>query len=357
MKDKLKNTLSHEVELLGRSISILALAGLLVVGGASAALLNSFGTVSGDATVSQSITVNGESVEEGGAFSQSWSLNGAVAGESVSSTNNIQNNLDTEQTVYFNSIEDSVPGDSSEDNVDSEDSYSAGHLVLENGETFTNTERVYVEDGDNLPVDSETEAETEYVIDDSGNSGVKASYNPEGGHVHSGLWFDVEPTQADQVTISATGSDQDWLYVVLEYDGQAYVAGDFTSPSSYQVGSGETHIYELSESDIDNIDSRSDFSKESEVSGDSPIVWEDATVHYAVAATGTTGEGDQSSLTYTDFQFNGDSRMNAVPFAQDESVPIPSGESELGTAFDFDLAAYPGDYSYTLEVNPEQSED
>ncbi len=60
MKDKLKNTLEHEIELLGRSISVLAIAGLLVVGGASAALLNSFGTVSGDATVTdQAVTVDG----------------------------------------------------------------------------------------------------------------------------------------------------------------------------------------------------------------------------------------------------------------------------------------------------------
>jgi hypothetical protein len=60
MKDKLKNTLEHEVELLGRSISILALAGLLLIGGGSAALLTSFGTVSGEADVTQAVLVNGQ---------------------------------------------------------------------------------------------------------------------------------------------------------------------------------------------------------------------------------------------------------------------------------------------------------
>jgi len=65
MKDKMKNTLEHEVELLGRSISVLAIAGLLVVGGASAALLTSFGTIDGEAEVDQAFQVGQDGLTEG----------------------------------------------------------------------------------------------------------------------------------------------------------------------------------------------------------------------------------------------------------------------------------------------------
>lgn len=60
MKDKLKNTLEHEVEILGRSISVLAIAAVLIVGGASAALLTTYGQVTGEAQVTdQAVTVDG----------------------------------------------------------------------------------------------------------------------------------------------------------------------------------------------------------------------------------------------------------------------------------------------------------
>jgi hypothetical protein len=103
MKDKLKNTLEHEVELLGRSISILAIAGLLVVGGASAALLNNFGTVTGDADVNQAITV-GDSATDGDedpTVTSELDSRTFVAGSVATSSHPVENNRDEVVSVEF----------------------------------------------------------------------------------------------------------------------------------------------------------------------------------------------------------------------------------------------------------------
>ena len=105
MKNKLKNTLEHEVELLGRSISVLAIAGLLVVGGASAALLDSFGNVTGDAGVNASIVIDDQQATSvsGPTVDAEFSQDEVVAGDFVSTSHSLDNRADEAIEVGLNS--------------------------------------------------------------------------------------------------------------------------------------------------------------------------------------------------------------------------------------------------------------
>lgn len=55
MKERAKNALKHDVELLGKRVPVLAMAAMLVIGAGSAAVLTNFGTVTGTAQVEQAI--------------------------------------------------------------------------------------------------------------------------------------------------------------------------------------------------------------------------------------------------------------------------------------------------------------
>jgi hypothetical protein len=105
MKDKLKNTLEDEVELLGRSISILAIVGLLVVGGASAALLDSFGEVTGDADVNASVVIGDQEASSvsGPTVDAEFSQDEVVAGEFISTSHSLENRADEAVEVEINS--------------------------------------------------------------------------------------------------------------------------------------------------------------------------------------------------------------------------------------------------------------
>ena len=61
MKDKAKNAFKHKVEVAGKTIPTMIIIGLFLVGGGSAALLSTYGTVSGTANVNQAITLGDDS--------------------------------------------------------------------------------------------------------------------------------------------------------------------------------------------------------------------------------------------------------------------------------------------------------
>ena len=374
MKDKLKNTLEHEVELLGRSISVLAIAGLLVAGGASAALLNTFGTVPGDTTVDQAVTLNSNNVET---QSASWSLSDVDAGESVSGdAQTLNNNLDESATVDLDGDVSTPTVDTSLDDsaTSGTQAYSGQYVLLENGVSFTNTEPN--NDGDESG--GQDSASTSYVYTGS-KTAVETTYTSETGHVHSGLWFNVSPTAATDAVIEpdlvGDDSNNDWIYAVVEYGDQLYLTGKFDGATEYDLDSNTQFTYEVQDSDgeqmtdISSIEKREDFEKGSERDAlsqavdDGSIPWSEVTVHYAVAGTGTQdGDGDggiaSGSLTYTDFKFNdGDEKESLMtrinPGETVSGFEAPSGNHELGFAADFKVNAYPGDYDFDLEVIPE----
>ena len=178
MKEKLKNTLKHEVELLGRSISVLAIASLLVVGGASAALLNSFGTVDGQANVEQAITVNSEGETELGTFgAQFEGSNSVTAGDVVSGVNTDSTTTEASFTITNNL----------------ENSYNP---------EFTTT------------VDGDTTTDLQFTWDTEGTSGDEvvrttyANYFPEAG-VEEGYQPSISSEDSDVVTLTTGSTDSE----------------------------------------------------------------------------------------------------------------------------------------------------
>ncbi|MFB6116726.1 MAG: hypothetical protein ABEK10_04425, partial [Candidatus Nanosalina sp.] len=96
MKSRIKNALKHEVEVAGRSVSVLVLLAVFLAGSGGAALLSTFGTVSGSANINQAFTVDGKT-GQGAEVVETVALTG---GESVVTNHNFRNNLN--QTVGIN---------------------------------------------------------------------------------------------------------------------------------------------------------------------------------------------------------------------------------------------------------------
>jgi len=105
MRKHVKKALKHDFKVAGKTIPTLLIVGLFLVGGGSAALLSSFGTVSGTANVDQAVVLNG---------GDEFSFNGAqTAGETVIDTRTLQNNANVSAEVDF--ATEYVTGDSVED--------------------------------------------------------------------------------------------------------------------------------------------------------------------------------------------------------------------------------------------------
>lgn len=190
MKDKLKNTLEHEVELLGRSISVLAIAGLLVVGGASAALLDSFGTVSGEADVQQAVEVPD---------SQSFKFNPSTAGDmTISDSFNYHSNQDepvpVSITTEVNDVEGENEVDAGYERATNVDGVSVDQIVYNQWNTS--------EEGYDVSVTAEEDQEAE--------TGYSISFTGQDSSDYAIAWFD-----ASNADISSSG------YNSLTYDGEA----------------------------------------------------------------------------------------------------------------------------------------
>lgn len=89
MKEHAKKALKHDTKVLGKTVPTMLIIGLFLVGGGSAAILNSFGTISGDATVTQAITF-----DDGDELTYSFEDQDTVAGETTTEVRGISNNAD-----------------------------------------------------------------------------------------------------------------------------------------------------------------------------------------------------------------------------------------------------------------------
>jgi hypothetical protein len=93
MKEHAKKALKHDFEVAGKTIPTLAVAALLLVGTGSAALLSSFGTVSGTADVQQAVVLDSEA---------DFSFAGTqTAGETVIETRTLESNANVTTEIGF----------------------------------------------------------------------------------------------------------------------------------------------------------------------------------------------------------------------------------------------------------------
>jgi hypothetical protein len=124
MKEHAKKALKHDVEVLGKTVPTIAVVALFLIGSGSAAVLTNFGTVTGEADVTQSIQID-ESME-GSLTEGTADLNflgesdpTVTAGETEVDTFTVENNMDSSYSLEFTSYpgESSVP--SGTDSADS----------------------------------------------------------------------------------------------------------------------------------------------------------------------------------------------------------------------------------------------
>ena len=229
MKDKMKNTLEQEVELLGRSVSVLLIAGLLVVGGASAALLNSFAQVDGDVDVTQAIEVNGEE----GTYELTGQTVELTAGESFSASTFIENNADQEITLDLWDDEDlgSTEGVTTE-------AYAATTLTDSSGageEVDVSVNTVEVDDG----------YETGFHV--TGESNSDSDDRTDETAMYGGVFYESESDVVDDVedlednfeaeiefeTLAGHSfQEPDWVSVNFEAEGETYTWIDVTNDDS-----------------------------------------------------------------------------------------------------------------------------
>ena len=106
MKEHAKKALKHDTKVLGKTVPTMILAGLFLVGGGSAAILSSFGTVTGDAVVEQSVTIDGKSVTSSSGPTVEASYDPVVGGGTVASHHVVRNNFEDPIEVTFDSSQD-----------------------------------------------------------------------------------------------------------------------------------------------------------------------------------------------------------------------------------------------------------
>lgn len=110
MKEATKRLLTKEVKLFERSIPVFLILIVALAGTGAAAVLASYGTVTGTATVDQSIVVDGASApdQSGPTITTGYDADTVVAGADVTSQHNIHNNAgQTIDTAVGSSVVDS----------------------------------------------------------------------------------------------------------------------------------------------------------------------------------------------------------------------------------------------------------
>ncbi|WEL22998.1 hypothetical protein [Candidatus Nanohalovita haloferacivicina] len=348
----LKKALKHDVQVAGKTIPTMILVGLFLVGGGSAALLTNFGTVSRTADVDQAVTFDGPETFE---FS-------AVGGQSDYQTSTVTNHLNSSAPVRVISSVKNTP--STDKETTSGTSLETSSILLKNGKTYS------------VVNDDAGESSASFVMVD-GTPAVRAtaSYEKEpdqAGEVSAGLFFNASGTLMNSSTQTPTtftvdyqGSGQnvqkpDWIYAVVSTSDQDYMILDPTveADSGAQVSwsgdgftNGDAVVYEVSE--VDSAQTKGDFqfgTRYGPSDGTDPVGplnLHGAEIRYVGVGTGTNYDQSSHEIYYTGFQFNGEQLIKS---GSDFNADLPSGESQIGTVADANLAAVPGDYTVGLNV-------
>ena len=239
----LKKALKHDVEVAGKTIPTMILVGLFLVGGSSAALLSNFGTVSGEADVTQSIQIDGSNGDlSEGSPDLSFGFSTPTAGSTTVDTFTVKNNMDREYPVEFASYtgESSVLPDSDADETSAQfkwaGSSSKGYGIRT---TYANYFADAGADVSSYSVDVEDASDSVAHVGDgdsnhhysSLSSALDSDSDYDKVYVYSGDYDPVrvdnpveligvsEPDGGDAATITVTGSNakqQSGIYVDSE---------------------------------------------------------------------------------------------------------------------------------------------
>jgi hypothetical protein len=226
MKEHAKKALKHDFEVAGKTIPTLAVALLFLVGTGSAALLSSFGTVSGTADVDAVVEVNGQVEPDlNNQFDLSTVGGGAVASEAYNITNNANETVPISLTTTT-SLNDDGDGELSPDAANTTP-------VFYTQTNFTGED--YGVDVDVVTDQSEVEqGNYDLNVTSEGTTFDYATvWYPTDYDDGSAPSLNVEATQPDSDTAGTNGVDE--VYVLTD-SGEGAVSSD-TDLSSFQNGS------------------------------------------------------------------------------------------------------------------------
>ena len=330
MKEHAKKAVKHDVELLGKRVSVLAIAAIFIMGaGAASATLNYFGTVDGTAEVTQSVVIDGETGEADLSFTES-----IVGGEAAVTNHELENNLQRSVDVDFSSTSDEGM----------EVSYFQNMNLEENGEV--SAEYGYHEEKDLLgvhvegttpgfgavsfDVSGDFEDEQETTVNAVANEGHEQTQTPDW------IVYRVEVTEQDE---AIEGIEE----------GETYLVGNF-------VVDEETFNFDMEATDRENgaFITLEDTDEENRLAGynenfedtfgESTVEVQDLKV-----ASGSDEEDQGVDIFYHNVEFNSDTLLTDVG---DEEYTFESGTNDFGIIAEADISNGDGDYSYSVDIAP-----
>jgi hypothetical protein len=223
MKEHAKKALKHDFEVAGKTIPTLAVALLFLVGTGSAALLSSFGTVSGTADVEQAIVVDGSSDKtQLGFFGASYGNSADVTAGTVSvDTFTIENNMNSSYSPTFTSYDAT--------DTDSDSVSSSTQFKWANSGIRTSFVEYYPEAGHNF--DGYTVPSADITVNDDGSADADS--------INQGI---AKATAGDVIVVK-DGTYKNWITVnksltIVSKDPRGAEAGRFTIRASDVVIQG-----------------------------------------------------------------------------------------------------------------------
>jgi hypothetical protein len=364
MKEHAKKALKHDTKVLGKTVPTMLIIGLFLVGGGSAAILSTFGTVSGTADVSQAVIVNGNPAGNGD-ITSSFSTD-VAAGMTHVEEASLNNTANTSIPVSFSTtIEDSP---SVEDNslTKSDDAVTTNYVVVDELVSVDNAQGIETDGDSDIPGDMSSELvydseENEVAIHAEGQTLYNNTSSSVDSASYAGAWFDVADTtytgendlQIDyrvgdqhRSDEERSGTKPDWVTYEVEDDGVTYYLATFTADidSGESFNMNSSNVFSIgyangtTVSDIDSVQSEL---------AESPS----AEVERVLVATGS-GADDK---TQVDMYYHGVSLADNQLFQKSSSAEVSPGVDTLGIIHDFKVGAYPGSYTLDTDVNPGSS--
>lgn len=358
MKTTIKKGLTKEVNVFQKSVPIAAIFLVAMVATGSAALLMTYGSVTGNANVQQSVTIDGNDHET----ASHYGFSNPVAGTTDISLHELENNADVAADVILNTT---CSPDQAADCEGVETDYmvfTEDQLLEQDQEWGEATANVVTDDKTGkLAVHAQTS------INDS-----KYDAATEAGPVAAGVMlgpsgtptFDGSNTVSVDYRIGDGHHDDrqapDWIaYIVtatsdVTVDGETINAGDKAVVIDATVdGDGETVDFQMGAGALvfpygDN------HPYENITSGD---LMNNAEIDQVQVATGTDavyGSGTESDLYYFDVRLNGDSLF--PDYTPGDSLTLDAGSTaDLAIKTAFNVALEPDTYSLTTTVSPDNN--
>lgn len=359
MKDTLKNGLTKEVNVFQKSVPLAAIFLVAMVATGSAALLATYGTVTGTADVEQSILLDGE--DHTGSVHYGFSDRDQVAGSTDISLHDLKNQADVDADIVLNT---SCEPDEADDCDGIDSSYTVfedDHLVEQDQAWGDATANVVVDDEtENLAVHAQTsvnEDDYDENADEAGSVSAGTLFGLSGDHT-----FDGDNTVSVDYRIGddhhETRDAPDWIaYIVTATDDVAVEDEELSEGDRAVVidatvsGDDETVDFQMGGDEI-VFPYDSDYAYEDIRSGD---LMDKAEIEQVKVATGTDtayGSGTVSDLYYFDVRFEGTSLF--PHYEPEDSLTLDAGTTaDLAIKTTFDVALQPDDYFLSTTVSPD----